>query len=111
MFDKVMLYTPFYGTHMHDFWIWHVYEGSYLGRTEPNSGMEACRFPVICHAGNDQKLPVMSLTRAESTRNHDHMTRNALLVCIGCPKKRVFVPYYLFMGHSIVCVYSLVYSL
>ena len=56
----------------------HVNGGSYLGRTEPNSGMKACRFPVICHAGNNWKLLVMSITGTEPTGNDYPENRNAL---------------------------------
>ena len=54
--------------------------GSYLGRTEPNSGIKACRFPVISHAGNDRKLPVMSVTGTDLTGNDCQGNRNALLL-------------------------------
>ena len=61
----------------------HV-NGNSIGRTESNSGMKACRFPVICHAGNNRKLPVMSVTGTDSTGNEYPGTRNA--DNIGCPK-------------------------
>ena len=67
----------------------HVNGGSYLGRTEPNSGMKACRFPVICHAGNNRKLPVMSVTGTGPTGNEYPDNRNALL---ATKKKRQMSP-------------------
>ena len=61
----------------------HVNGGSYLGRTESKSGMKACQFLVICHAGNDPKLPVMGITGSDSTGNDQQHNRNALVLDIN----------------------------
>ena len=56
----------------------HLNGDSYSGRTESNSGMKACQFPIICHAGNYRKLPVMSVTETNATGNDCQGTWNAL---------------------------------